>query len=356
MTSTGLRIAIYGTGKTGRFALEQSLRAGHSVVAGIVHTPGKLGADLGELCGISHLGVEVSDDLESALTTARVDVLFYTGMSGPALVRAVDTSTRLGIDFVTATFVDPLLALGDQAARIEEQACASGSRVLGSGMTPGLWVDYLPGVLATALPDPVTVFAQRISDPVGWGAAVLRSELGIGGRAERVPESFRLYLQQSAVVLGEALGVEPDRTEWMPRLLLAPSRLQAGGVTVENGQVLGFDHHVRGIIRDRLIFEIGWRAELGCELRGVRTGLNIRIEGPDDQTVRAHVDPPADGYAGTVARVLHSLCPLRSLPGGLYNPAHIPLAVPVRTSERGSAKARRREGNRACAVVGEAPT
>jgi hypothetical protein len=253
-----------------------------------------------------------------------VDVLIYTGMDGAELVRAVDLATRYGVDFVTAAFIDARHVMGDEADRVERQARSSGARVLGTGLGAGFFLDLVPAILTTAMFEPEFVSARRVVDPTPWGPHIMR-QIGIG-QPPTDPQRGKAFLEQSAAVLAGGMGIELERLQWLPGPIIAVERCDIAGVVVEPGYVMGYDNRVHGIVNGKTIIEVGTRAEPGLLSRGVRVGIEYRIEaGSDDLSVEGFLAPPINGYRGNAARMLKSLEPLRWLPGGFYDPSHVPL-------------------------------
>ena len=318
------RVAVFGTGRIGTEAVRALLASEHHLVAGIVLDPAKVGRDLGALTIGEQLGVVTTDSLDDALGMRELDSVLYCGMGGDVLAGVLDRCADAGKDVISATgLVHPVADLGAARAReLDLRARATGARILGAGMNPGFLLDALVVVLATSMPDPVSVFGMRVSDASWWGSNVLRSELGFGGPWQDGGEEsqFISYLRQSLHVVGDALGLEFDAVQPFPGPVLAERRTQFGDLVAEPGTVIGFHHAVAGIVGGRERVRLEWRGVLHP---ADEEGTELRIDGPNGLSQTIRFDVPNDAYPGTAARMVNSIAPLRELRPGLHTPAEL---------------------------------
>jgi diaminopimelate decarboxylase len=318
------QIAVFGTGRIGTEAVRALLASQHHLVAGIVLDPAKAGRDLGALTIGEQLGVATTDALDDALAMRELDSVLYCGMGGDVLADVLDRCADAGKDVITATgLVHPVADLGAARAReLDLRARASGARILGAGMNPGFLLDALVVVLATSMPDPVSVFGLRVSDASWWGSNVLRSELGFGRKWQDGGEEsqFISYLRQSLYVVGDALGLEFEAVQPLPRPMLAEGRIEFGDLVAEPGTVIGFHHAVAGIVGGRERVRLEWRGVLHPT---DEEETKLRIDGPNGLSQTILIDVPNDAYPGTAARMVNSITPLRALAPGLHTPAEL---------------------------------
>jgi diaminopimelate decarboxylase len=320
----GARVAVFGTGRIGTEVVRALLASEHHLVAGAVHDPAKAGRDLGALTIGEQLGVATTDALDDVLGMRELDSVLYCGMGGDVLADVLNRCADAGKDVISATgLVHPVADLGAARAReLDLRARASGARILGAGMNPGFLLDALPVVLATSMPDPVTVFGLRVSDASTWGSNVLRTELGFGGPWQEGGEEsqFISYLRQSLHVVGDALGLEFEAVQPLPGPVLAEHRTEFGDLVAEPGTVIGFHHAVAGIVGGRERVRLEWRGVLDPS---DEEGTELRIDGPGGISQTIHFDVPNDAYPGTAARMVNSIAPLRALAPGLHTPAEL---------------------------------
>jgi hypothetical protein len=319
---TGLRLATYGSGRLIAELLRQLPQTPHSLVAAVVHSPDRAGADLGELTVGAAIGVRTTTDLEQALQHGDVDVLLYGGLVGEIHEHAMRCCATAGIDLVHTCFVHPDVALGRLASgQLAAAARASGARILGTGVLPGMWLDVLPALLATCLPDAVRISGRRVSNLSSWGAGVLRHELGLGEPPRGPAARYDAVLRESAQELVDALEIEDATVSSEGGVVLASSAVQVGGIDVATGHVVGFDQRVVVHAAGEQVIELSWIALPDPEAQSLRPGLELTLVGGDGAPLTVHAISPPDPYPGTVARMIKSIGPLRRLPPGLHLPA-----------------------------------
>jgi hypothetical protein len=319
-----LRVAIYGTGRTAAELTRQLERTPHELVAVLVHDPAKAGREIASFVEGATTPILTTLDIDRVLGDLRPDVLLYGGLGGDVLVDAMRRCLLAGADFINATFIHPVTALGsDVALDLEEVAKEAGARALGTGVNPGLWLDVLPALIATACEGRPHVSARRVTDISFWGDDVLRAEVGVGRATQEPPARFYGSLTESALVLAEALGVELDEIRRTGNTVLATVATRVGGVEVAPGAIQGFDQAVVGVADGQKVLEVGWIGIPDPPSDGLAPGVNLELVGETGATVRVCLTPPPDPYPGTAARLIKSIRPLRELPPGLHTPASV---------------------------------
>lgn len=326
--TTSTRICVYGSGRTASEIIAALRLSPYELAAAVVHSPDKAGRDVGELTGQGETGVLTTADLDAVLSAGAIDVLLYAGLAGECHHRAIASCVAAGVDQVHASFVDPRAALPPQMRR-EMQAAAqrSGSRVVGTGMIPGLWLDVLPVLLMSGLPKPVSVRAQRTSNISSWGRDVLRHEIGIGRAASGASVRVDELLRESAGLIADALGLTGHVPDSGGGLVRAIHAAEVGGISVRAGEAVGFDQYVAvsadGIERLRLAW--AGQGDTDVALADDSSDVVLTLTGGDATELAVRISTPADPYPGTAARMLHAVHGLRSLPAGLQPPTALPV-------------------------------
>jgi hypothetical protein len=324
---SGLRLATYGTGRLITEALRQLPPTGHQVALGVVHSPERGGKDLGELTLGHPLGIVTTADLAGGLAGTSVDLLLYGGLWGPAHEHVMQQCAEAGVDVVHTCFAHPRVGLEpDVRERLDSSARASGARILGTGILPGLLLDVLPAALASGLPDPVTVTAGVVSDLTSWGPDVLRHELGVGEAKQGTAVRYDAIMRESAYQLADAFGVEFTELRSVGGLVLAEVAGEIATIPVAPGQVEGFDQRVIGVVGSETLVDLAWIAVPTPRARGLREGLELTLTGGDGGTARVRLTWTGDPYPGTAARMLKTIGPLRRLPAGVHLPAALAIA------------------------------
>lgn len=322
MTST--RVAIYGTGRTASELARQLERSPYELVAVIAHDPANAGRPIASLVDAGPAHIRTTLDVDRVLRELGPDVMLYAGLGGEVLVDVMRCCLDAGADFINATFIHAATALGRQRAdELAELARARGTRALGTGVNPGLWLDVLPALMGTACPGCPRVSARRVTDIRFWGADVLRNEVGVGQVKNDPPARFYGSLKESVLVLAEALAVELDEVSQTGKALVAADATQVADVVVDAGAIQGFDQTVVGLAGGEEVIAVRWIGLPNPQAEGLTPGIDLELLGADGGVVCALITPPSDPYPGTAARMIKSIRPLRELPPGLHSPAAI---------------------------------
>lgn len=315
-----VRLGLYGSGRTAG-ELVAALRSGpHVLEQGIVHAPHRAGRDLGELTTGSPIGVRTTSDLEAVVSSGEIELLLYAGLGGPRHIEAMALCAEHGVDMVHACFVHPRSSLPAPVFEaLDAAARASGARIVGTGMIPGLWLDVLPSLLSSGLPAPVSVEASRVSDISSWGADVLAHEIGLGTHRQGTATEPDRALRESAQMIADVLGLGELEPESRGGLVNAGEDVAVGSLEVRRGQVLGFDQHV--VLRqgesDRV--RLSWRGLPGAgSAPGEEKAVEITLTGADGSQIAVSVRTPRDPYPGTAARMVSAVSGLQPLGGGLH--------------------------------------
>ncbi|GAA1948961.1 hypothetical protein GCM10009798_05220 [Nocardioides panacihumi] len=325
-TKTSTRVGIYGSGRTATELVRALRPSPHRITAGIVHSERRAGADLGELtCGEPN-GIPTTSDLAAAVGSGDFDLLLYAGLSGERHEEAMRLCVDAGIDLVHACFVHPRTALEPAVHdRLAARAAVTGSRVVGTGMIPGLWLDVLPALLSSGLPAPVSVRAARASDISSWGADVLRTELGVGTVRSGTADHVDGALRQSAQMIAEALGLVGVTPASRGGLVLADEDTTVGEIAVARGQVEGFRQEVvvacDGVERVVLAWSgLAGRPTASSEEKSVV----LSLVGVDRTAIEVRIATPLDPYPGTAARMVQAVGGLAGLAPGLHPTSALP--------------------------------
>ena len=326
------RVAIYGTGRTAGCVLRELQHSPHEITAAFDHVAERVGRDLGTLTNGEPIGVTVTDDFEAALSSKAFDLVAYVGLAGEDHIEAMDACIEAGVDMAHTCFTHPGLALDDELyRRLADRAAATGSRIVGTGMTPGLWFDVLPALLSTGIAAPASVHGRQLSDISGWGRGVLRDEMGVGAAPTGgVPSRADLALSEPAHMLAEALGLTDYSLESRSRLVAAEKAITVGDIEVAPGQVEGARLELVVIADGQERVRLEWIAMANVFSRISASGeakpLEIRLTGGDGSEMEVLITPPPDPYPGTGARVVQAITAMGTLAPGLYAPTALPIA------------------------------
>ena len=325
------RVAIYGTGRTAGCLARELQHSPHVIAATFDHVSERIGQDLGTLTNGDPIGMTVTEDFDAALRSGSFDLVAYVGLADQRHIEVMTACIEAGIDMVHTCFTHPQRALeAPLHRRLAERAAETGSRIVGTGMTPGLWLDVLPALLSSGLAAPVSVHGRQLSDISGWGRGVLRDEIGVGAAQTGVPPRADLALSEPAHMLAEALNLTDYSLESRSRLVVAEEAITVGDIEVSPGQVEGARLELAVIAGGQERVRLEWIALANVFSRmsasGAAKPLAIRLTGGDGSEMEVLITPPLDPYPGTGARVVQAITTVRMLPPGIHAPTALPVA------------------------------
>ncbi|RFA27774.1 hypothetical protein CAI21_14265 [Alkalilimnicola ehrlichii] len=323
MTETR-RVGIYGTGKAAGEIVRAVASSPHTLTTAIAFFDEQAGQDIGVLTGGAPVGVLATTDLEGVVRSGDFEVLLYAGLSGDVLYKTMALCADAGVDMVHACFAHPRLRLPPEMhERLQERAAATGSRIVGTGMLPGFWLDVLPSLLTSALPAPVSIVGQACSDITSWGAGVLADELGLGRPPEDGVGPIGGILQESAEMIAEVLGLGGVKSERRGGFVIAEAATEVAGIQVSPGDRVGFDESAVVLHDGKERVRLGWTGLPGGSFEGFERALLVTAIGGDGTEIVIDVTNPLDPYPGTAARFVHAIRGVQPLPGGLHTPVKL---------------------------------
>jgi len=268
-----IRVVVVGVGPLGRLVLE-ACRDGVDLRA-----VGAVDVDP-SLAGIEVAGIEVASSID-ALPAA--DVAIHTATSRRA---AAATTIRALVDrgWSVATSCEELC---EPDRELDAYAASKGRRVVATGVNPGLVMDRLPILLASAC---VTVEAVRVRRVVDLGERrdALKKKMGVGlpeDEAKARKDLGHVGLRESMAVLLAATGKSAGRMEHT----LDP--------IIREGRSIGMDERLVAHTADRPIVTLALRMQMEA------TSVDeIEIDG--DPPIRCRFEGGIQGDRATVGLLL----------------------------------------------------
>ncbi|MEW5808732.1 MAG: dihydrodipicolinate reductase [Actinomycetota bacterium] len=264
-----VRVAVWSTGAIGKLAIERVVgRDDMDLVAVWVHSPEKVGRDVGEFIGGDVVGVTTSATLDDVLA-ARPDIVVYTA-SGPEL-DAVNMPVylallRAGVDVITVSSPWLMYPPAADAALIDEltaAATAGESTLYASGLEPGFVGDHLVALLSTMSATVNSVRTQEIFDYDTYENSFLMCDVfGFGKPLDETPimqlggvqtMTWGPPVQYAAAALGlklDCIRETYERRETPRALDVASGRIAAGTCGAIRMETIGV---VNG--RDAIVIE-----------------------------------------------------------------------------------------------------
>lgn len=331
-----LRCAVWGTGHMGGELVRAAThRSDVEIVAALVTDPAKVGQDLGALASLDGAtGIVATDDIEQTLQRDDVDVVFFCGMAGTAeITRQLARIVQSGKEAVTfSAIAHPATALGSDAARdLDSLARSAGHRILGTGLAPGFLIDVLPVALVSTCVKWTSVSVHAVLPMDDWGDMTLDA-YGVGmPPGSHADTTGRLSFLESVGIMADALGVDVATSVERFEPIISTHR-RVGARVVEVGETAGANRSfdVTTTAGRRLSIRVSSVYLLDEARDGLREEYTIAVDDGPLAVVRATLTGAwsPDPYPATAACGLNALRGLMSLPPGLYNPSHVPFAVP----------------------------
>lgn len=300
------RILLYGVGAIGQaVAQAAATRRDLSVTAAV--DPALAGRDLGDVSG-AWRGVRICASLGEALARAGADCAIHATGShlaqiAPQLIEIADAGLSVVSsceELCVPSAIDPALA-----RQLDARAVEKGVAILAAGVNPGLVMEALPVLVATACIRVDSIRVERSVD-LARRRPQLQRKLGVG----MDPAAFRALAAQP--IGGRELG-HVGLSQSMAAIARALD-LKLGGEEkaiepiVKDGTVIGA-REIRRAQCEGTLIELVLRMEMSPE----EEFDEVRIEG--DPPIRVTVPGGIHGDRATVGRLLNAVRYARKVQG-----------------------------------------
>jgi hypothetical protein len=326
-----LRVVHVGTGFVGTQALRGVIEHPDLELAGlVVHDPGKIGLDAGDLAGVGHIGVPAVGDLDAALGLDAHVVSYFATTHGRLKLTIEDFCRTLfsGVNIVTTSvgaLIHPPSARPDVLARLEDACQAGNSTCFSTGIDPGFFSDYLPVVLSGCARriDAVRIFEMAVYESGAQSDSVAFEQMGFGSPIDAVPpivhpDALRANWGGVLTMIGEQLGVTFDEIVADHEMLPAPETFAYQGRTIQKGAIAGVRFQVAGVRDGREIVSLAhvtraredFAPDWPRPLRG--DAYRVVIEGDPRLECECEFSSPsgnnlAGGFAITAMRAINAI-------------------------------------------------
>ena len=352
VSDSSVRVAVWGSGWIGSIAVRTLLaRPGIELVGLWVHSPDKVGRDIGELCGISPVGLAATHDAD-ALIALEPDCVVYAA-SGPerdaAAVRDYIRLLQAGINVLTVTSAGLVYppAYEESGRKSLADAAESGHATLyASGIEPGFAADQLALTLLTMSDTVRSVRTQEIflydAYPVEF---MMREVFGFGHPMTHQPMMALPGVQASTWappirMIADALGVQLDGIRETYERDLTDRDLTVACGTIATGTVGAVRFETIGVVdgRDAIVIEHVNRmaADLAPHWPTAdRDGTyRIKVDGTPNLTGELTVGASSatasqEGMVATAMRLVNAIPAVCAAPPGLVSSLDLPLTLPT---------------------------
>ncbi|MBL7500876.1 dihydrodipicolinate reductase [Frankia sp. CNm7] len=347
-----LRVIQFSTGNVGRHALRSIIRRPGLELVGVhANSPGKVGRDAAELCGLdTATGVVATDDVD-ALVALKADCVVYTSQaeSRPdAALREITAFLAAGTNVVGTSLVWLIYPPHADAWLREpiEAACETGGTTMYvNGIDPGFSGDLLPLAALSLSERADEILVQEICDYGSYDDAEFTgASFGFGTTPDRVPPLFLPGVLASiwggpVRLLADRLGVVVDELRERHEAWTATQTIDCTMMTVAPGEVAAVRFAVEGVVGGRaaIIMEHVNRLTSAAAPDwptppGGRPGVHrVVIKGVPGVEINTHVgdeytDHNEAGVIATAAKAVNAIPAVCAAPPGLTHLSALPVA------------------------------
>lgn len=322
-----IEIVHVGIGPLGQMMVRSAASRGGFRIVGAVDTDaGKIGKDLGELCGIRRLGIAVSGNLDDAIRGKAARVAVVTTVSSlaafePQVVQLA--RAKLHIVSTCEELFYPWRTQAELARSIDKVCRDAGIACIGTGVNPGYMMDFLPTTL-TGLCQKVTgVRVWRIQD-ASVRRVPFQQKIGAGltpaeFEAKRKAGTLRhVGLPESVDFIAARLGWKLDKNTESLEPVMAEQPITSGYKPIAKGMARGVCQVGRGFVGNSEVITLTFRAAVGEP----ESYEEIRVEG--EPTFSSRITGGINGDVATCAVTLNTVRSILNASPGLKTMADLP--------------------------------
>ena len=345
-----IKVVHWGTGTTGIKGLRGVLNHPELELVGLyVARPEREGVDAGEICGLGHVGVAATNDVD-ALLAVDADCLSYFGNGNvlgdsPEVVAAgVETVARFlraGRNVVTpaiTSLVLPDWALEEERRPIDEACAIGNASFFATGVEPGFASDVLPSALMAMVDE---IRCVKVSEIANYGELQNAAMLQFFGFGRPVDEPVPLFAESapleswSGVVheLAAELGYVLDDIKFITEVSPVDEDVQLEVALIEKGTIGAIRFELRGMVDGHplaILEHVNYVApRAGVQWQDGTGGRSlvyrIEIQGKPTYTCLLDVDLWGDDVSSSPAamRTVNAIPMVQAAPPGILGPTDV---------------------------------
>ena len=326
-----IKVIMYGVGVVGGLIAKSLLnKEGIEIVGAVDVAENKVGRDLGEVLGLERkLGKKISESLDAVLSKTKAEIAIHATSSYlkntyPQIsaivehgVNVVSTCEELSYPYASETKL---------AKKLDSLAKQHDVTVLGTGINPGFLMDTLVITLTAPCQKIDKIEVVRIMNAATRRLPFQR-KIGAGLTVEEFKEKIEkkqitghVGLEQSVAMIANALGWKLKKIVAEPvKMVIAEKPVESSDIKVDEGEVAGLRQTAYGLMEDREVIVLDFRAYIGAE----EEYDAIKIEGVPN--IRQKIQPCVHGDMGTVAMIINAIPKVINAPAGLLTMKDLPV-------------------------------
>jgi len=268
-----IRLGFYGFGSIARIVARLAIRRGFEIVGAVDIDPEVVGKDVGELATGERIGVAVSRD-PGDLADSDVVIHATTSYLDKAFPQ-IASVLEMGVNVLSTceTLAYPYYRYPVLARKLDELARTRGATVLGTGINPGFLLDTLVVVLSSSVDEVRKIVASRYVDAARRRES-FRKKIGLGRPVNEVEQDLRsgkitghVGYAESALLIADALGINPTRIEEEQHAVAAESEVESHGVRIGRGMCRGVSGRASLYVGSAEVIRVEFHALAGVEER-----------------------------------------------------------------------------------------
>jgi 4-hydroxy-tetrahydrodipicolinate reductase len=215
------------------------------------------------------------------------------------------------------------------ARELDEIAKANGVTVLGTGINPGMIMDFLVVALTGCMEEVTHIEAKRVNSLSPFGFTVME-EQGVGitldefnKRVEENRLAGHVGFNESINMIADAIGWKVDRFEQQMKPILTTVDRKSPYGFAGAGNLAGINMTGQGYIDGEVKIDMIHPQQIEPEMEGTHTGDYITLGGTPP--VNMAITPEVDGGVGTIAMCVNMIPHVINAKPGLKTMIDLPV-------------------------------
>jgi 2,4-diaminopentanoate dehydrogenase len=354
-----LRTVVWSTGGVGSIAIDAIGRRPDLELVGVwVHSPSKVGEDVGELIGGTPMGLAATDDAESLIALAPDCVVYAAsgpdrdGGAVPDYVRLLESGINVVSTSSTSLVYPPSYYAPDWLAQLEAAAVKGNASLYVSGVFPGFACDELALLMTTQSKSIRTITASEIALNDHYPVAdVMMDGMGFGRPLEfepmlKAPGFIEMAWKSPIHLIARGLGVEITELRGSLDRELTDRDIKVAFGTIKAGTCGAVRTRCAGVVdgREAIVIEhiIRMARDVAPQWPSSECDATYRVDIEGDPDIHCAMTlGEAEGHgaghaamAATAMRVVNAIPYVVEAPRGLLSSLDIPTTLPRRVFDR----------------------
>jgi 2,4-diaminopentanoate dehydrogenase len=349
-----MRVVVWSSGGVGSIAIDAIGRRPDLELVGVwVHSPDKVGKDVGELAGGAPVGLAATNDAD-ALIACKPDCVVYAASGPERDGAAVPDYLRLlaaGINVVstssTSLVYPPSYFAPHWRDELEEAAKAGGASFYASGIFPGFASDQMALLMTTQSKRIRTITASEIALNDHYPVAdVMMDGMGFGRPLDfepmlKTPGFIEMAWKAPIYLIASGLGVEVEEMRGSLDREVTDRDIEVAFGTIKSGTCGAVRTRAAGVVngREAIIIEhiIRMARDVAPSWPTSEADATYRVDIDGDPDIHCVLTMgAAEGHAAgqaamasTAMRVVNAIPYVVSAAPGLLSSLDIPTTLPL---------------------------